>query len=48
MFIAISICVWYSNNELIEIFKNLANSLFDGLPNPSAILLGIDTEHLLI
>ena len=48
MFFAISNYVCISNNDPIEIFKKRKYSLLLSLPNPSAILLGIETELRLI
>jgi hypothetical protein len=48
MFFAISNCVCNSNNEPIDIFRKRNNSLLLSLPNPSAILLGIEIALLFI
>jgi hypothetical protein len=48
MFFAISNWVCNSNNDPMAIFKKRKYSLLLSRPNPSAILLGIDTELHLI
>ena len=48
MFLEIKSWVSNSKQDPNAIPKKLLSSLFDFLPHPSAILEGIETEHLLI